>query len=108
MTVGTPYVVTATHSCTNVLSVCRRPQSFNVILDTGSSDLWLASSQCTACPSGTPEFDSTKSSSFSASSNQPVTIQYGSGAVQGTLAQDTVSMGGFAVPQQIFRKYLPF
>lgn len=78
------------------------PQQFNVILDTGSSDLWLASNQCTACPSGTPEFDSTQSSSFTAANNQPVTIQYGSGAVQGTLAQDTVSMGGFTVSKQTF------
>lgn len=85
------------------MSIGTPPQQFNVILDTGSSDLWLASSQCTACPSGTPEFDSTKSSSFAASSsNQPVTIQYGSGAVQGTLAQDTVSMGGFTVSVQTF------
>lgn len=85
-----------------------RPQQFNVILDTGSSDLWLAGAQCTSCPSGTPEFDTSKSSSFTSTGNQEVTIQYGSGAVTGTLAQDSVSMGAFSVSQQTFRKYSPF
>jgi len=88
------------------LSTYRRPQQFDVILDTGSSDLWVTSSQCTACPSGAPTFDSSKSTSFTAPSNaQPITIQYGSGTVEGVLGQDTVSMGGFAVTQQTFRKY---
>jgi cathepsin D len=85
-----------------------RPQPFDVVLDTGSSDLWVTSSQCTACPIGAPEFDSSKSTSFAASSNvQPVTIRYGSGSVEGVLGQDTVSMGGFTVAQQIFSMYSP-
>lgn len=79
------------------------PQQFDVILDTGSADLWVASSQCTACSTGTPEFDSSKSSSFTqSSSSEPVTIQYGSGTVEGSLAQDTVSMAGFTVSPQKF------
>jgi cathepsin D len=89
------------------LPIYCRPQQFDVVLDTGSSDLWVTSSQCTACASGGPEFDSTKSTSFVASSNvQPVTIQYGSGSVEGVLGQDTVSMGGFTVAQQTFSKFL--
>lgn len=74
-------------------------QSFDVVLDTGSSDLWLAGSQCTQCPTGTPEFDTSASSSIQTSSDQ-VQINYGSGSVIGNLAKDTVSMGDFTVSDQ--------
>lgn len=74
-------------------------QSFDVVLDTGSSDLWLAGSSCTQCPKGTPEFDTSASSSLQSSSDQ-VQINYGSGSVIGTLAKDTVSMGDFTVSDQ--------
>ncbi|KAF8160631.1 aspartic peptidase domain-containing protein [Crassisporium funariophilum] len=79
------------------------PQPFNVILDTGSSDLWLADTTCRTCPT-MPLFESAKSTSFQASSseNSAVTIHYGSGAVAGTLATDTVTMGGFTIPDQTF------
>ena len=57
-------------------------------------------------PLRTPEYDSSKSSSFKASNNiQPVTIRYGLGAVQGSLAEETISMGGFSATQT-FRTYL--
>jgi len=82
-----------------------RAQDFNVILDTGSSDLWVASNLCIQCPSRTPKYDSTKSSSFNESGNELVTLQYGSGEVGGTLGQDTVSLAGFIVKQQTFRMY---
>jgi cathepsin D len=80
------------------MSIGTPPQRFNIILDTGSADLWLASTQCTTCSSGTPLYDPTRSSSFTGTSNT-VAIHYGSGAVQGTIAQDTVSMGGFTIEQ---------
>jgi len=85
------------------VSIGTPPQPFDVILDTGSSDLWVASTKCTACAAGTPEYDSSKSSTFKAStSSQPVTIRYGSGAVQGDLTAETVSMSGFTVANQAF------
>ncbi|TCD66301.1 hypothetical protein EIP91_001547 [Steccherinum ochraceum] len=73
-------------------------QNFKLVLDTGSSDLWVAASGCAGCDSSTPTFDSTKSSSISAAGGQSggdITIHYGSGQVSGQVAQDTVSMGGF-------------
>ncbi|KAI0267050.1 aspartic peptidase domain-containing protein [Gloeopeniophorella convolvens] len=83
------------------VSVGTPGQQFNLVLDTGSSDLWFATSQCSNCPAGTPELDTTKSSSLQAS-NQPVSLRYGSGEASGTLAQDTVTMGPFTVAQQTF------
>lgn len=76
------------------------PQPFNVILDTGSSDFWLASTQCVSCQ-GMPLFDPSKSSTLKTEATS-VTIRYGSGSVLGSLAQDTITMGGFTVPQQIW------
>ncbi|KAI5116824.1 hypothetical protein M0805_006236 [Coniferiporia weirii] len=81
------------------LTVGTPAQSFNVILDTGSSDLWVASTSCQSCPQGIPLFDNTKSSSLTLS-QQEITISYGSGEVGGELATDTVDMGGFTVSAQ--------
>ncbi|KAI0780262.1 aspartic peptidase domain-containing protein [Fomes fomentarius] len=82
------------------------PQSFKVVLDTGSSDLWVASAQCLSCGQ-TPPFDPTKSSSIqqitgASGQAQTVGITYGSGQVSGVLASDTVSMSGFTVNPQRF------
>jgi cathepsin D len=83
-----------------------RAQQLNVILDTGSSDLWFANTQCNVCTSDTPGYDSNKSSSFTSPGRSgPVSIQYGIGSVEGVLAQDTVTMGGFTISKQTFRKY---
>ncbi|CDO69168.1 hypothetical protein BN946_scf185042.g70 [Trametes cinnabarina] len=86
------------------VSIGTPPQPFKVVLDTGSSDLWVAVNDCFSCGQ-TPTFDPTQSSTLQAvtsstGSTQEVTIRYGSGSVQGTLAQDTVSMAGFTVNPQ--------
>ncbi|KAH9829970.1 aspartic peptidase domain-containing protein [Rhodofomes roseus] len=78
--------------------------SFDVILDTGSSDLWVASSQTGATsniPSGIATFDAAASSTFK-SLNQSFSITYDSGMAQGALAQDSVQMAGFEVNSQVF------
>ncbi|THU83470.1 aspartyl protease [Dendrothele bispora CBS 962.96] len=75
-------------------------QSLNVILDTGSSDLWVVTEQCRTCSRGTPLFNTGSSSSVKLSS-QTTNIRYGSGEVDGSLAADTVEMGGFTIDQQV-------
>ncbi|KAJ7224259.1 acid protease [Mycena pura] len=75
--------------------------SFDVILDTGSADLWVAGSTCTEGCSSVPTFESSASSSFT-DKGTPFSITYGSGAAQGVLAADTVQMAGFSVSNQIF------
>ncbi|KAJ7916770.1 aspartyl protease [Mycena leptocephala] len=77
-------------------------QTFNVILDTGSSDLFVLDTSCRQC-SDAPLFDSSKSSTFSQqTTNQPTIISYGSGSVEGFIGTDTVSMGSFSVSSQTF------
>ncbi|KAF8322232.1 acid protease [Clavulina sp. PMI_390] len=82
------------------ISVGTPAKSYDVILDTGSSDLWLASSQCdVGCSSVTNPFDTSASSSFK-NTQLPIDIQYGSGEVQGIIGNDTVTMQGFTIQGQ--------
>ncbi|KAG9017113.1 hypothetical protein FRB90_001717 [Tulasnella sp. 427] len=74
-------------------------KSFNVILDTGSADLWVASSKCITGCGSVPTFDSSESSSFKNLSTA-FTIKYGSGGAAGSLGSDTVQMAGFGVAGQ--------
>ncbi|KAH9931920.1 acid protease [Fomitopsis serialis] len=67
--------------------------SFDVILDTGSSDLWH--------PKWDLELQRSASSTFK-SLNQSFSITYDSGEAEGTLAQDSVQMAGFEVNSQVF------
>ncbi|KAF8842383.1 acid protease [Paxillus ammoniavirescens] len=77
------------------------PVSFNVILDTGSADLWVADSGCRTGCSGIAVFDSASSSTFQNRSQQ-FSVTYGSGQVIGVLAEDVVQMAGFSVQNQPF------
>lgn len=77
-------------------------QIFEVFVDTGSADLWIASNQCTSTTcEGITTLDTATSSSFK-DLNQPFNITYGSGEAGGTLGQDTVTMGTFTVSSQTF------
>ncbi|KAH9053219.1 acid protease [Lactarius vividus] len=80
-------------------------QSFNLVLDTGSSDLWFATTACASCPSGTPEFDMSKSTSLQTGTDR-IPLRYGSGSATGVIARDTITMGPFTVDQQIFGAFL--
>ncbi|KAL7421708.1 hypothetical protein Q5752_003478 [Cryptotrichosporon argae] len=81
------------------VSIGTPSQTFQIILDTGSSDLWVASSSCTSCSGST--FDSASSTSY-VGLNETFSISYGSGTASGALGQDTVTMGGYSVASQTF------
>ncbi|KAG2040667.1 aspartic peptidase domain-containing protein [Suillus americanus] len=75
--------------------------SFDIKLDTGSSDLWVAGSSCGTLCGSSPTYNPSSSSTFHNLST-PFNIQYGSGSAGGYVAQDTVQMAGFSVSSQSF------
>tara|TARA_B100001094_G_C18138817_1_gene776683 strand:- start:769 stop:1776 length:1008 start_codon:yes stop_codon:yes gene_type:complete len=76
-------------------------QKFNVIFDTGSSNLWIPSSECKHCSHKHSLYDHSKSSSYQVNNSQ-FNIEYGSGSVRGFISQDTVKMGTLNIPNVNF------
>jgi len=75
------------------VSIGSPPQSFMVIFDTGSSNLWVPKKGCTHC--GNPffgqksKYDHDKSGSYTAD-GKDFEIMYGSGSVSGFFSKDSV------------------
>jgi hypothetical protein len=76
-------------------------QSFEVIFDTGSADLWVAGSGCDDSCGRHAKYDSSKSSTYVANGTS-FDIMYGSGPVSGYQSFDTLNMGGLVVENQEF------
>ncbi|KAK6031505.1 eukaryotic aspartyl protease [Ostertagia ostertagi] len=71
------------------------PQTFKVLFDTGSSNLWIPCANCdpsdTACLTH-QTFDCTQSSTCH-STDEPLSIQYGKGSMRGHVLSDVVCFG---------------
>ncbi|KAJ5094064.1 hypothetical protein N7456_009925 [Penicillium angulare] len=78
------------------------PQTFKVILDTGSSNLWVPSSGCNsiACFLHS-KYDSSSSSTYEHNGTD-FEIRYGSGSLSGFVSQDTLQIGDLKVKNQDF------
>jgi len=80
-------------------------QTFNVVYDTGSSNLWVPAKDCVNCGGKIAgrknKYDHDKSSDYVAD-DAPFAIQYGSGPVSGNWSVDTASMGGLEIKSQRF------
>ncbi|XP_034392900.1 pepsin A-like [Cyclopterus lumpus] len=85
-----------------VISIGTPPQSFSVVFDTGSSNLWVPSIYCSspAC-NNHRKFNPSQSSTFKWGS-ETLSIQYGTGSMTGRLAIDNVEVGGITVSNQVF------
>uniref|UniRef100_A0A914XSL7 Peptidase A1 domain-containing protein n=1 Tax=Panagrolaimus superbus TaxID=310955 RepID=A0A914XSL7_9BILA len=92
-----------------IISLGTPKQNFTIVLDTGSSNLWVIDVKCKteACKgypnSGFPKhrFDTGKSSTYK-KEKEHFSIQYGSGSCTGHLASDTLNFGGIEVKKQVF------
>jgi phytepsin len=80
------------------------PQTFQVLFDTGSSNLWVPSSKCPwyelSCDLHT-KYDSSKSHTYKANGTS-FAIQYGSGAASGFISNDQIGIAGVTVHGQDF------
>lgn len=78
------------------------PQTFKVVLDTGSSNLWVPSSECgsIACYLH-QKFDSSASSTYKKNGSE-FAIKYGSGSLSGFVSRDNLQIGDLKVKGQDF------
>jgi pepsin A len=84
-----------------------RPESeIWVVLDTGSTNIWIASDLCTEGPctlEGRHRYNHTRSLTFSApAENTTVKVRFGTGELAGPMAVDNFHIGPFPVPNQTF------
>ncbi|KAG1147805.1 hypothetical protein G6F37_002243 [Rhizopus arrhizus] len=68
--------------------------------DTGSSDMWFASTLCSSCSNSHTKYDPKKSSTYAAD-GRTWSISYGDGSsASGILATDNVNLGGLLIKKQ--------
>lgn len=78
------------------------PQSFKVVLDTGSSNLWVPSQSCgsIACYLHN-KYDSSESSTYKQNGSE-FEIHYGSGSLSGFISNDVFTIGDLKIKGQDF------
>ncbi|OCL11383.1 aspartyl proteinase [Glonium stellatum] len=84
------------------ISIGTPPQEFKVVLDTGSSNLWVPSSECNsiACYLHS-KYDHSSSSTYKKNGSS-FEIRYGSGELSGFVSQDALQIGDLKVKKQDF------
>jgi len=84
------------------ISIGTPPQEFKVVLDTGSSNLWVPSSECNsiACYLHS-KYDHSSSSTYKKNGSS-FEIRYGSGELSGFVSQDAFQIGDLKVKNQDF------
>lgn len=78
------------------------PQQFKVVLDTGSSNLWVPGKGCSSIACFLhAKYDSSASTSYQ-KNDTDFAIQYGSGAVEGFISRDTLGIADLNIKNQLF------
>lgn len=77
-------------------------QSFQVIFDTGSSNLWVPSHKCTTTSCLAHSRYTSKYSTTYVANNTNFTITYGSGSINGFVSNDVLTIGDLKVQNQDF------
>jgi len=84
------------------ISLGTPPQTFSVIFDTGSSNLWVPSTHCTSIACFLHHrFDSKKSTTFKENGTE-FEIHYGTRSLEGIISNDILRVGDIAVKHQDF------
>jgi cathepsin D len=83
------------------VSIGSPAQTFKVIYDTGSSNLWVPGKSCSNCKSGSVRYDSSKSTEYS-KNGESFSMQYGTGSCTGFLSNDVITLGGATITNFTF------
>ncbi|KAF9292603.1 Vacuolar protease A [Mortierella alpina] len=84
------------------ISIGSPPQTFSVVFDTGSSNLWVPSTHCSSIACFLHRrYDSNASKTFKPNGTD-FGIQYGSGALEGIISNDDLEVGGVVIKGQDF------
>uniref|UniRef100_A0A7E4VZM3 Peptidase A1 domain-containing protein n=1 Tax=Panagrellus redivivus TaxID=6233 RepID=A0A7E4VZM3_PANRE len=84
------------------VSIGTPAQNFSVVLDTGSSDLWIPGSRCRHDCKDKNRFDYDQSTTFVPYTGD-FSIQYGEGYAKGSYGQDNVCLTpNICIPDQVF------
>lgn len=78
------------------------PQLFKVILDTGSSNLWVPLKDCGSLACFLHQKYDHDELSLYKKNGSAFEIQYGLGAMEGYVSQDTLQIGDLVIPEQDF------
>ncbi|ODV90438.1 hypothetical protein CANCADRAFT_25539 [Tortispora caseinolytica NRRL Y-17796] len=85
------------------------PVRFKVVFDTGSSNTWVPSSQCTSLSCKFHKKYSAKKSSTHRANGTKIRVNYGSGSMSGFVSHDILRVGDMQIEDQAFAEatYLP-
>lgn len=78
------------------------PQSFKVVLDTGSSNLWVPSTECGSIACYLHQKYDSSASSTHKKNGSSFEIQYGSGSLSGFVSNDVMTIGDITIKNQDF------